>query len=90
VVDVDILVVLSEGQSQHKIRLAGIDAPETGQPYGRASKSHLSERVAGHFVVADWDNRDRYRIVGKVLLNGADVCLEQIERSGLAREAIPE
>jgi len=84
VVDGDTLVVLSEGDAQHKIRLAGIDAPERGQPYGRTSKSHLSERVAGRFVVVDWQKRDRYaRIVGKVVLAGEDVCLEQVE-AGLA------
>jgi len=84
VVDGDTLVVLSEGQAQHKIRLAGIDAPERAQPYGHKSTEHLSGLVAGRFVVVDWQKRDRYgRIVGKVVLAGEDVCLEQVE-AGLA------
>ncbi len=48
-------------------------------------RRNLSERVAGRFVVVEWDKRDRYkRIVGKVLVGDQDVCLEQV-RAGLAR-----
>ncbi len=84
VTDGDTLVILGPSNAQHKVRLASIDAPELKQPYGDASKDHLSRRVAGRFVVVDWDKRDRYkRIVGKVLLGDQDVCLEQV-RAGLA------
>ena len=80
----DILVLLGPGNAQHKVRLAGIDAPELNQPYGDAAKANLSRRVVGRFVVVEWDRRDRHeRIVGKVLLSGRDVCLEQV-RAGLA------
>jgi endonuclease YncB( thermonuclease family) len=62
----------------------GIDAPERGQAYGTKSKEHLSELVAGKFVVVEFNKYDRYgRIVGKVLLSGEDVNLEQIA-AGLA------
>ena len=84
VTDGDTIVILSEGNVQHKIRLQGIDAPERGQAYGTKSKEHLSERVAGRFVVVETDKRDRYgRVIGKVLVGGKDVCLEQIN-AGLA------
>ena len=84
VTDGDTIVILSEGNVQHKIRLQGIDAPERGQAYGTKSKEHLSERVAGRFVVVKTDKRDRYgRVIGKVLVGGKDVCLEQIN-AGLA------
>ena len=80
----DTVVVLGPGNAQHKVRLAGIDAPELDQPYGRASKAHLSRRVAGRFVLVDWQKQDRYgRIVGKVILTDQDMGLEQI-RAGLA------
>ena len=80
----DTLVVLGPGNAQHKVRLAGIDAPELDQRYGRASKDRLAGRVAGRFVVVDWHQRDRYkRLVGKVLIGDRDVCLEQV-RAGLA------
>jgi len=84
VVDGDTLVVLSAGDAQHKVRLAGIDAPERAQPYGHKSTEHLAGLVAGRFVVVDWEKWDRYgRIVGKVLLAHEDVCLEQVQ-AGLA------
>ncbi len=79
VTDGDTIVILSEGNIQHKIRLQGIDAPERGQSYGTKSKEHLSESVAGRFVVVEYDKKDRYgRIIGKVLVGGQDACLSQI------------
>jgi len=84
VIDGDTIVVLDNSNSQHKIRLTGIDAPERGQAYGTKSKEHLSDSVAGEFVVVEYDKYDRYgRVLGKVLLDGEDVNLEQIE-AGLA------
>jgi len=79
VTDGDTIVILSEGNVQHKIRLQGIDAPERGQAYGTKSREHLSALVAGRFVIVEYDKRDRYgRIVGKVLVGGEDACLEQV------------
>jgi len=76
VTDGDTIVILSEGNVQHKIRLQGIDAPERGQAYGTKSKEYLSERVAGRFVVVETDKRERYgRVIGKVMVGGKDVCL---------------
>lgn len=69
---------------QHKIRLSGIDAPELGQAYGRASRDHLAGQVAGKTVSIEWNKQDQYgRTVGKVLLDGKDKCLEQV-RAGFA------
>ena len=84
VTDGDTIVVLDANKVQHKIRLQGIDAPERGQAFGTKSKEHLSELVAGKSVVVDYSKYDRYqRILGKVLLGGEDVNLEQVE-AGLA------
>jgi endonuclease YncB( thermonuclease family) len=60
VTDGDTIVILSEGNIQHKIRLQGIDAPERKQAYGKKSKEYLSESVAGRFVVVEYDEKDRY------------------------------
>jgi endonuclease YncB( thermonuclease family) len=80
----DTIIVLDSGNAQHKVRLQGTDAPERGQAYGTKSKEHLSDSVAGRFVVVEYEKRDRYeRILGKVLLSGEDMNLEQI-RAGLA------
>ena len=70
--------------AQHRIRLAGIDAPEKAQPYGDASKRHLAEMVFGASVTVDYEKRDRYgRIVGKIRNGGRDASLEQL-RAGFA------
>ena len=84
ITDGDTLVVLDAGNTQHKIRLSGIDAPETNQPFGKRSKEALSALVAGQRVEVDWHKRDRYdRIVGKVIAQGRDVNLAQV-RTGMA------
>jgi len=71
--------ILTKGNVQHKIRLQGIDAPERAQAYGTKSKEHLSDLVAGRFVVVEYDKRGGYgRIVAKVLSGGEDTCLEQV------------
>jgi micrococcal nuclease len=75
---------LDAASKQHKIRLAGIDAPERGQPFGKKSKEYLSGLVSGEDVQVDWKKGDRYkRIVGKIIHDGQDVDLEMV-RSGYA------
>ena len=65
---------------EHKIRLHGIDAPEGGQAYGNAAKSHLSNLVAGRSVRVKWKSRDKYgRILGVVYVDGKDVNLEMLK-----------
>jgi len=80
ITDGDTLYVLDANHKQHKIRLAGIDAPERKQAYGLASRKHLASIVAGQQVMVEYQKRDRYgRIVGKVLVDGIDACLEQVK-----------
>lgn len=82
--DGDTITLLDVDNRQHKIRLDGIDAPELGQPFGRASKQHLAELLANREAVAECSKTDRYRReVCRVLVGGADAGLEQV-RAGLA------
>jgi len=84
VLDGDTIDVLDDAKTTYRIRLKGIDAPENGQAFGNASRENLATLVARKNVTVEWQKLDRYRrIVGKVMLNGDDICLEQI-RSGLA------
>lgn len=84
VADGDTITVLDDSNTQHKIRLAGIDAPEKKQPFGNVSKQSLSDLVYGKQVSVDYNKQDKYgRTVGKVLIDGTDVNLEQVKR-GLA------
>lgn len=80
VADGDTITVLDQSKTHHKIRLAGIDAPERGMPFGKKSKEHLSELVAGKQVTVETTKLDRYkRSVGKVLVDGQDANLAQVE-----------
>ena len=45
VIDGDTIYVRDYDNKTHKIRLAGIDAPEMSQPYGKESRSHLLELI---------------------------------------------
>jgi endonuclease YncB( thermonuclease family) len=84
VADGDTVTVLDADQNKHKIRLAGIDAPESRQPYGQRSRQSLSDLVSGQWVQVVYDKADRYgRLVGKVQVAGRDANLEQLRR-GLA------
>ena len=82
--DGDTIVVLTDDNRTHEIRLQGIDAPEGGQAFGNRSQQHLSDLIAGEEVTVTWYKRDRYkRLVGGVSINGSDICFEQI-KAGMA------
>lgn len=84
VADGDTITVLDSEYIQHKIRLMGIDAPEKHQAYGQSSKKNLSDLVFSKSVTVEWVKHDRYqRIIGKVMLDKVDICLEQI-KAGMA------
>lgn len=69
VADGDTVTVLDADRTQHKIRVAGIDAPEKKQAFGQRSKASMSDLVFGKDVVVMSSKRDRYgRLVGKVLV----------------------
>lgn len=84
VADGDTLTVLDDNHLQHKIRLNGIDAPESAQAFGQVAKRNLSALVFGQDVVVSWDKVDRYgRLVGTVRRGATNANLEQL-RAGLA------
>lgn len=73
IADGDTITVLDSNKAQHRVRIAGIDAPEKGQPFGNASRKRLDELVARKDVRVEFDKYDRYgRIVGKVLVKPPD------------------
>lgn len=84
VADGDTLTLLAGDQSRHVVRLAGIDAPEKDQPHGTEARANLMLLTHQRDVMIEFHKRDRYgRFVGKILLAGQDINLEQI-RAGLA------
>ena len=73
VTDGDTIKVLDANNTQYKVRLTGIDAPERGQPYGTKSRDTLASMVAGKEVTVESTKNDRYgRILGKVWVQPAD------------------
>ncbi len=84
VADGDSITILDNTNTQYRIRLQGIDAPERKQPFGNASRKHLASLVAGKEVTVKWVKRDRYgRIVGFVIVDGHDMNLAQV-KTGMA------
>lgn len=97
IADGDTVTVLDATNTQHRIRLQGIDAPESHQAFGTQSKKSLSDMIFDQEVTVIYDKTDQYgRLVGKILLNGKDMNLEQV-KAGMAwhykeyeREQSPE
>jgi endonuclease YncB( thermonuclease family) len=70
VADGDTVTIVDDRGKKHRIRLAGIDAPEKDQPYGDVSTQGLAELVSDKTVTIEYNKLDRYkRIVGKVLVD---------------------
>ena len=75
-----------------KVRLVGIDAPETskkkrqpGQPFGQKSKKYLAALVLNKTVDIKGYGLGRYgHILGVIYLNGKNINLEMV-KSGLAK-----
>lgn len=84
VTDGDTMTVLDSALVEHKIRIAGIDAPEKKQSFGMRSKQNLAAASFNRSAVVIYLKRDRYgRVIGKVLIDGLDLGLLQIS-SGMA------
>lgn len=63
-----------------KLRLLGIDAPETKQPSGKSSRDCLNWLIGGRSVEVVAVNRDVYsRLVCAISYKGQDICLRMIE-----------
>lgn len=91
--DGDTIHLETPEQTILKVRLYGIDAPETdkinshtgmvsipGQPYGEEAKKALDNKVMGKKVKMDILDIDKYRrMVGMVYLDGRNINLELVK-----------
>ncbi|MBK7707682.1 MAG: thermonuclease family protein [Acidobacteria bacterium] len=78
--DGDSITVLDDSKQERRVRFFAIDSPELNQAFGKQSKQHLSDLIFGKTVKVEVHGRDRYqRSVGKVLLDGLDINLEQVK-----------
>jgi endonuclease YncB( thermonuclease family) len=84
VADGDTLTVLDKTNRQHKIRLAGIDAPERAQAFGTRAREVLAAKVFGRDVRVEVIDTDRYgREVGRIFLSRRYIDAEMV-REGFA------
>lgn len=74
-------LTLRVDREEVRVRLAGIDAPEHGQPFGQAARKSLAALVAGRTVGVRELGHDSYgRVLGNVYVGGVDVNAEQVRR----------
>lgn len=73
IVDGDTLIVLDADNTQHRVRLGGIDTPERGQPFGNRAKQNLSRLAGGQDARVEWYKKDRWkRLIGTVWVRSPD------------------
>jgi endonuclease YncB( thermonuclease family) len=83
--DGDTPTVLTAERRQVKVRLHGIDAPETGQDYGSQAKQAASELAFGKQVKVREVDKDRYgRTVAEVTLPDGHSLNHEMVRGGMA------
>ena len=82
--DGDTLRAIDEQKVEHRVRLAGIDAPELGQPFGRVARDRLRELALRQQVAVQVHDRDRYgRDLATLEAGGQDLG-RQLVTEGLA------
>lgn len=81
VTDGDTVRMLIAGNREIKIRLAEVDAPESSQSYGQASKRELSSLVYNKVARAVVTDVDRYgRAVARLYVGERDINAEMVRR----------
>ena len=79
IADGDTLTLLVNGRKQVKIRLAEIDTPETGQPYGSNARQALAALAFQKDAHVIWSKKDRYdRVIGRVYIDDLDVNAQMV------------
>ncbi len=83
--DGDTIVVLVEGKISKTLRLASVDCPENGQPFGKNAKSFTSSQVYGKEIEFYQTDVDMYgRTIAVVLYDEDNKSLsEEIIKAGL-------
>jgi micrococcal nuclease len=77
-------LITGDSKTQRKIRLCGIDCPESHQDFGTKAKQFTSDLVFGKMVQVITENTDRYgRTVGTVMVNGKSLN-EELVKAGSA------
>jgi endonuclease YncB( thermonuclease family) len=80
IADGDTLTILAAGNTQIKVRLSYIDAPEKGQAFGNRSRQTLSDLCFGKVATVLINDYDRYkRALGEVTCDGVNANVRMVE-----------
>lgn len=82
--DGDTILVLLSDKSQKTLRLAEVDCPESGQPFGKNAKQYTSDQIFGKTIKFFETDVDRYgRTIAKVYYDNEKYLSEEIIRAAL-------
>ncbi|MZG54604.1 MAG: thermonuclease family protein [Nitrospinae bacterium] len=83
--DGDTFTIKDQRDKLYKVRLADIDAPEIGQPFGRPSKRLLEDLALNKTVRVNYTQVDKYgRLIAEVFLPDGKMLNEESLKAGLA------
>lgn len=81
--DGDTVWVTDSKGEREKIRLNGIDAPESTQAFGKEATKMLASKIGFKEVKVVYDGRDMYgRILGTIYYKDKDINLEMVAEGG--------
>ncbi len=73
IVDGDTLILLDADDTQHRVRLSGIDTPERKQPFGNRAKQNISRLTGMQDARLEWYKKNRWqRLIGTVWVVSPD------------------
>ena len=79
-----VTITVRDGKQNYKVRLAGIDTPEKGQPFAKRAHQNLSNLAHEKQAIVDCYKTDQFnRKVCRVWVGGNDIALAQLQ-AGLA------
>lgn len=79
VLDGDTMDVLRDGR-EVRVRLDGIDAPESGQDFGPQAKQFMTDAALNRIVAVRGNEIDQYgRLIARVTADGRDLSLAAVE-----------
>lgn len=82
--DGDTIVVLYGDNIQKTLRLAEVDCPESGQPFGKNAKQFTSSQVFNKQIIFYENTTDRYgRTIAKVYYDNGKYLSAEIIKAGL-------
>ena len=82
--DGDTILILLENKTQKTLRLAEVDCPESGQPFGKNAKDFTSSQVFGKIISFVETDQDRYgRTIAKVYYDNGKYLSKEAYKQGI-------